>query len=94
MATFKVGQRVRLVKSVLGNTGAECVVTALAAEGYWSQIGEYVGIEIKIDGSDERYVAPDESWLAPLTDPKADEFIERIKKLAREPVGTKQKQDA
>lgn len=81
MATFKIGQRVRIIRAANHPqlTGAETRITSglfrhFGRWGYRTELTDSIG-------------APGvrEEHLAPLTDPKADEFIERMKKLAREP---------
>lgn len=96
MAIFKVGQRVRIVRGSKSGRGPSCVGREATIIDYVAQI-RYVSGEVKeayflaIDGigthnpvHGDPYAA-EGSWLAPLTDPKADEFIERLKKLEREP---------
>src|SRR5690348_13368307 len=88
MATFKVGQRVRIVHDTTNRfIGMTAIITharpfgayewAILVDGYRSncEINRAVGGAIGADSDD----------LAPLTDPRADAFIESIKKLAREP---------
>ena len=95
MATFKVGQRVRKVEmqrpedngglrylgSPLAPIGTEGTVVALRNEA--------CAVDVAWDGYPSRGLAS--AWrvmlyqLAPLTDPKADAFVESLKKLAREP---------
>ena len=93
MATFKVGQRVRIVYAETSKCliGKEAIVSSGLVEGKYRG-SEYLGHQlIWGDGSpvmnvyNNRFVAEPRE-LVPLTDPKADEFIERMKKLGREPV--------
>ena len=90
MATFKVGQRVRVRMQKLGSielygsiVGCEATITSVPAKN-----GK-LDCTAEVDGNG--------SWelffhnLSPLTDPAADQFIERIKKLGREPVNTPEK---
>lgn len=88
MSAFKVGQRVRNIYMGDGASvpfGAEGVVTGLgeASRPYPD------GYQVVFDSHPSW--SPDRSWncrrdvLAPLTDPLAEQFIERIKKIAREP---------
>ena len=85
MATFKVGQRVRLISqdpssiARWGNyIGQEAIVVATSHPHFsWA-----LGIQFL---SEQQLWAAMPRHLAPLTDPKADEFIEGLKKLAREP---------
>ncbi len=93
MATFKVGQRVRIIQSSKhpDNVGREGVITHdLWMDPHCSHSyarGRLV-YNVALDGHPH---AVHGTWgalpeqLAPLTDPKADEFIEGLKKLAREP---------
>lgn len=85
MATFKVGQKVKVIAQVPASIecygsriGQEAVVEALTHQTY----GGALTIAFLSDGA--KWAAIPEH-LAPLTDPKADEFIEGLKKLAREP---------
>ena len=77
MATFKVGQRVRIVYSKWGLEGRETIIHRIPSLRADSDCDFF------LDG--ERWAA-NFSSLAPLTDPGADAFIERIKKLKPEPV--------
>lgn len=90
MAAFKVGQRVRFVKTdnpaLADLVGREATIVSIPA---WSS-GD---CSITIDGALGRTYggflpsfATLFTHIAPLTDPKADEFIERIKKLGNEPM--------
>lgn len=93
MATFKVGQRVKVIGHVLepGNMdlrGHEGVITGFEASREHGPINLTVVVRLDIDHpwmGNGFCFAPEE--LAPITDPLADAFIERIKKLEplREP---------
>ena len=94
MATFKVGQRVRIVGvavayEVLGREAV--VIGAPETRSHHITHERYTGYPLSIAGIGERdvngirYVFRPAN-LAPLTDPSADQFIERIKKLVREPI--------
>lgn len=102
MATFKIQQRVRLVSHVCNDGCWSKDAPPIGAEGCIVRVGHVLNsyrFEWVVDfplhptnpaGHDEalrpsEYLM-DSSMLAPLTDPKADEFIERIKKLKPEPV--------
>ena len=85
MATYKVGQRVRIVKSVAFHpmaVGHEAVVTGIRgdmADAYCVDIINYPPND------------PFGYWahgyqLAPLTDPGADAFLSRLNKLGSEPI--------
>lgn len=98
MATFRVGQRVRLVNVRYARNpdfhpceGDE--VTILGLPGVVPDYPESYAITRPEHHprTKDTYSAPPYR-LAPLTDPRADEFIERIKKLGREPVGLPQKE--
>lgn len=95
MAVFKVGQRVRKVASmhkrdfslidpkspVRVPLGALGTVMRLRDDGAYSvAFDNYKGI-----AGDTGWFRQMDYCLAPLTDPKADEFIERLKKLGKEP---------
>jgi hypothetical protein len=101
MANFKIGQRVRCVAESLRDAvpnavrpapiGTEGVVISPLILDWRDGVWVYV---VRFDGVDSGYRERAE-WtgaygcepyeIAPLTDPGADAFIERIKKLAREP---------
>ena len=92
MANFKVGQRVRIIKSVGGrHDGVEATILTPLRMERSRACGFHAAHRIAIDGVGSfnpvtglPWGEPPE-WLAPLTDPKADAFIESLKKLAREP---------
>lgn len=94
MATFKVGQRVRIVKG--GNTGAQGTILSplqrLRLEHIRTlEVRDVDAHHVAIDGVPipHGYVQPwafPPDFLSPLTDPKADAFMERIKKLEPLPV--------
>lgn len=99
MATFKVGDRARLVNvrnapnpdfrpcegdevTILGLPGAE----DLFPDSYTFTRPKHHPV------ANAPYYSARRHYLAPLTDPKADEFIARLEKLGREPVGLPQKE--
>ena len=84
MANFKVGQRVRViavhqdvVKREDHLIGREGCITAYCPD--YVRHGRWLPWEVRLDGGLLCGFAA--HHLAPLTDPKADEFIERIKNL-------------
>lgn len=90
MATFKVGQRVKVVSAYWAHEliGLEGVIApdwdSPPPPGWHN-----VTLGVPNAGGYDSWARP--GWqfashhLAPLTDPKADAFIERIKRLANEP---------
>lgn len=83
MATFKVGQRVRIVAcdgpSAAYLVGVEGVITQIPstfikADCVVHEAGNKIGIACNFH------------HLTPLTDPGADAFMERMRRLGREPV--------
>lgn len=98
MATYKVGQRVKFVaglKPEHQGPGYE-----VAHDGLIGDVGTVYDVAssrlppdaacaVLFDGSRSKHLsgafAVRAYQIVPLTDPKADEFIERIKKIAREP---------
>ena len=92
MATFKIGQRVRIVaapdmyyKEVVGD---EVVILGLPG-GVLDFPNNYEisrPPSLRANAVGLAYLASPHH-LAPLTDPKADEFIARLERLGREPVG-------
>lgn len=92
MAKFYVGQRVRVVRCESHPQIAGCEATIVrrgdCSPLHWALdvagIGRY-GPSITFGRC---HLSAYDHELAPLTDPKADEFVERIKKIAREPQGT------
>lgn len=84
MANFKVGQRVRKVRM----NPPRLQVIPLGTEGVIvaerDADGEY-GVRWNCDMAGFGFLYASSWMLAPLTDPKADAFIESLKKLAREP---------
>lgn len=89
VATFKVGQRVRITTDgglPQCKAGAEGTIKTLnlRTEAPWGMCHAVV-----VDGVHSWHVSG--CWcipiifLAPLTDPKTDAFIESLKKLGREP---------
>lgn len=92
MATFKVGQRVR--KIAHGNLPWHRGVP-IGTTGTILRTAQHFGAEweMSYDGMPPpplAYVA-NSDMLAPLIDPLADAFVERIKKIAREPITEKVK---
>ena len=86
MATFKVGQRVRIVMATRRADlflNKETVITGRARHPY-----EKLGYRTEIT---DRHGEPGvyTEHLAPLTDPAADAFIERVKSWKPEPVPEK-----
>ena len=89
MAKFKVGDRARIIDApdMMRRHWIGCEVTILQLPG-WSVIypNDY---EISCPATEMRegpaYGAP-AHHLAPLTDPGVDAFMERIKRLANEPI--------
>lgn len=96
MTTFKVGQRVRIVRVgptcrpvVRALVGREGTIVAIPSNSYFA-VAE---CDVEIDGApatslgfDDKPFASRFDNLAPLTDPKADAFIESVKKWKPEPV--------
>jgi hypothetical protein len=90
MATFKVGQRVKVVsvegaitQADLEALGKEGVIVALGpvrCGGILSSIDREYNVRLEGVSVTPNY-GFDACHLAPLTDPKADAFIERIKNL-------------
>ena len=86
MATFKVGRRVKrvaqgpgLLPIPLGTTG-----TVIGDDGF--MFGQHwTRVQWDIDLAPD-YCSVFTDTLAPLTDPSADAFIDRLKKLGKEPV--------
>ena len=89
MATFRVGQRVR-VRADLRTTktkdmaalGMETVITGARYTDWLTNRGAYPTALSDSWGEQGIY----ESALTPLTDPAADAFMERMKKLGKEPI--------
>lgn len=92
MATFKVGQRVRVIRSNFGYEGKEATVIGDGRAFYDLTNGEHrYGWPIEIDGVGThcqlgRRFHGVIGWIVPLTDPGVDAFLARIKKLGSEPV--------
>jgi hypothetical protein len=99
MATFKVGQRVKKIanRSRLDPSWDECLDVPMNAEGVVKEVQNMYGeVTVVFDFDGKRSSMPAYT-LAPLTDPKADEFIESIRKLKplhEEPKVQRTKQDA
>lgn len=79
MATFKVGQRVKVVYILedapwcrANLLGRETTILAQLADDLW---------EVDLPGFSESRARLNGSRLAPLTDPGADAFLESIRKL-------------
>jgi hypothetical protein len=96
MATFKVGQRVRIIAPRSPSCGREATIIGVKRElevlDFDAQTILHVPIFYYLDidgygatapGGRRRGLEPHE--ITPLTDPKADAFLERVKKLGREP---------
>ena len=91
MATFKVGQRVRIVSSVstpelIGYQAT--IISELRTRTHWTTGKQYQGYDLAVDGigtvlprAPRAQLCFHSHHLAPLTDPKADAFIARIKQL-------------
>ena len=100
MSQFKVGQRVRVIgyRFDPNTMGREATIIGPLefVENPGPDIRSYWGHCVDIDGYGSRSIhgrrlcSPVE-WLAPLTDPHADAFMERLKKLGREPVNSPEK---
>lgn len=92
MATFRVGQRVRITQeSPDSNAPARCCGKTAVIVSIPSELIQGRDCDILIDDFPRSWVESGAYqagfWqLSPLTDPKADAFIESIKKLGREPV--------
>ena len=91
MAQFKVGQRVRIVRSANGHEGREATITAIPNPFG----GRSTDCRVLIDGGPcGSSQALDYTWstdfwcIAPLLPPDsaADQFIARMKRLGSEPV--------
>ena len=83
MATFKVGQRVRIVRQ-----SPDTVIvwgTVLGREATVTKIGGQFDCFIVPDGDGHEWEASFAS-IAPLVDPAADAFLARMKKLGKEPI--------
>lgn len=87
MATFSMGQRVRMLPTIDNDWGDEGTVTGFYYGPWDAPRFEGYCVMVKADhhrSGDPRW---DNDWcchprdLAPLTDPKAERFIESIKKL-------------
>lgn len=94
MATFKVGDRVRVAwlhqhsrpsRVRLGMTGTIVATDGGLMPSGWRAEWRVVLDQIKSDFSFDGAFFFQSAHLAPLTDPKADAFIEGLKKLACEP---------
>lgn len=99
MSNFTAGQRVRILGNTLSQRAParrdqEGTILAVhvkppSRSGFGpGDRADVPWYEVEIDGHpwcDGRGWKVCEIWLRPLTDPKADAFVEGIKKLAREP---------
>lgn len=101
MATFKVGQRVRVVTPGCCPEAFRKEATILSLPGSHPNPGFRDCYGVNVDGLEPPFFAAlGRYWGAaycfePLTDPKADAFIERIKKLKPydEPVVTERERE-
>lgn len=87
MATFRVGQRVRIIGACAYPEWIGCEVTILGLPGSepaFPDAYSFTRPSGDFDPPGRSYSALPHR-LAPLTDPKADAFIESIKRLGREP---------
>lgn len=89
MAKFKVGDRARIIDGpdMMQRHWIGCEVTILRLPG-WSDYkpGHYEISRPATEMGEWRAYGAPAHHLAPLTDPGADAFMERIKRLGREPV--------
>jgi len=88
MATFKVGQRVRVIRTKLHpeTLWREATVIGALRIGLSSDGSNYMGYPIDIDGFGTvnrlgGKIIAEPTWIAPLTDPAADAFLESIRKM-------------
>lgn len=93
MSVFRVGQRVRIATEVQycephlrHLLGAETVITS-ERETHYGCSGYRTAAT---DGVPNCCGVP-EYYLTPITDPQADAFMERMKKLGREPINSPEK---
>lgn len=90
MATFKVGQRVKLVDGpdMKQKLWVGCEVTVLDLPGWSITYPQHYRITRPATEISREFLSFGAlgSHLSPLTDPGADRFIESIKKLGREPI--------
>lgn len=90
MSTFKVGQRVKRVADPDLILPASSTTMPIGREGTVI-VGSVPGhVCVQPDGGANYWHCYPET-LAPLTDPSADAFMERLKKLGREPVNSPEK---
>jgi hypothetical protein len=88
MATFKVGQRVKRIGGCIDASypaapvGLEGTVLTAARQALGCTPGTLI-LDVRFDDGREWACVPHS--LAPLTDPAADAFVERIKRMEREP---------
>lgn len=91
MATFRVGQRVRIVNAdnphMQWAVGIETTITGLPGTSFLYP-NDY---QLALKTPDGLRVSAPPKDLAPLTDPDAERFVESLKCLAREPITTKDK---
>ena len=98
MATFRVGQRVKKVQMYGAYSpretvplGTQGIIVGAPGMAFWDYDVKYDGLPPeRTYGS----YGADEHMLAPLVDPAADAFMERIKRLEREPVNVTTKERA
>ncbi len=101
MAKFKIGMAVRYIggaskdptcrPNTMKARGVEVVIVGTGERHGWDWIIKADSLKDGITRGSDSGLAPDECYadscqLRPRSDRKADEFIERIKKLAREPM--------
>ena len=98
MSQFKVGQRVKKIRhrspdEPFYRRGAK--PTPIGSEGVVMGFDRDGEVLVRYDNlpspSQSRCWAAIPSMLTPLTDPQADAFMERLKKLGREPVNSPEK---
>lgn len=89
MAKFKVGDKARIIDApdMKKKHWIGCEVTILQLPGWLAGDPDHYQISRPTTEMEDwpAYSAP-ARHLAPLTDPKADEFIARLEKLGHEPV--------
>lgn len=89
MANFKVGDRARIIDApdMKKKHWIGCEVTILRLPG-WSDYkpGSYEISRPATEMGEWRAYGAPAHHLAPLTDPGVDAFMERIKRLGREPI--------
>lgn len=94
MATFRVGQRVRVIGNSTSDSNGLLGCTGTILHG--SLVGLIDHWYLEIDGRGRfhpggvSHYAAFSCDLSPLTDPGAERFVESLKKLAREPMPQKE----